>query len=399
VRCFECSVYIFVHTIPKTTYRQKKMSRPAPYSSALSKQFDIRLVRSENVGLQLSESLVVQKIDRVSFDEAVLPPFNSLLKLGDELVAINGIEKNLTIRSVQTMIKETKPPIWLRFKAFDDETRSIKTIEEFEFDVIFTDMIEAPGIYFTDDFIVKKSNVRGVEVGDLLVAVNGKAISYRSTVSEVNRIVRGLGKALECQLTYCSIVNSQYGIRYTLRSLRFRPPFLEYRPSVHIYRTIEEDDVKSKQRRLYFYTSNDSLATSAPAFSVPFKYAEFGHRVVPCGLYRVVLASFDDDRACGALTIESSRAADGEYMLFAKRGTCRYVDKVRNMQTAGAATAVVVNSYTTIHTMQASEKDEGYDIRIPALMVGLYFRDDAEHSEGELLWSLLSKNSFWVSVC
>ena len=90
----------------------------------------------------MSESLDVVQIERVSFDEAVLPPFNSLLKLGDRLVAINGIDKNLTVRSVQTMIKEARPPIWLRFKAFDDETRSIKTIEEFEFDVTFTDMIE-----------------------------------------------------------------------------------------------------------------------------------------------------------------------------------------------------------------------------------------------------------------
>ena len=54
--------------------------------------------------------------------------------------------------------------------------------EEFEFDVTFTDMIEAPGIYFTDDFIVKKSNVRGVEVGDLLVvALNDLRLTPRRT--------------------------------------------------------------------------------------------------------------------------------------------------------------------------------------------------------------------------
>ena len=361
-------------------------------------------MRSENVGLQLSESLDVVQIERVSFDEAVLPPFNSLLKLGDRLVAINGIDKNLTVRSVQTMIKEARPPIWLRFKAFDDETRSIKTIEEFEFDVTFTDMIEAPGIYFTDDFIVKKSNVRGVEVGDLLVAINGKMISYRSTVSEVDRVVRGLGKALACHLTYCTIVHDPNSDRYTLRSLRFRPPFLEYRPIVHIYRTIDavkdEDEEEStvlarKRRRLYFYTSKDTVDVAAPAFSVPFEYAEFGHRVMPCGLYHVKLVSDDDERACGPVSVDDS---PDDYFLFAKRGTCRYVDKIRNMQTAGAAASIVVNSYATVHAMPSGEDDEGYDIRIPAVMVGMYFRGDAEQNEGEL-WQFLRENTFWVSAC
>ena len=146
---------------------------------------------------------------------------------------------------------------------------------------------------------------------------------------------------------------------------------------------------------MYFYTSKDTVDVAAPAFSVPFEYAEFGHRVMPCGLYHVKLVSDDDERACGAVSVDDS---PDDYFLFAKRGTCRYVDKIRNMQTAGAAASIVVNSFATVHAMPSGEDDEGYDIRIPAVMVGMYFRGDAEQNEGEL-WQFLRENTFWVSAC
>lgn len=371
--------------------------------------FDVRLIRTSNVGLQLSESLRVQKIDLRLFRTATLSPFVSLLRIGDTLVGIDG-NTNLTITNIQRMIQAATPPIWLRFKAYDGRERKIKTIEDFEFNVTFVDLAVAPELELNKDNVVLATNIPGVEKGDALVSLNEKPVRGRSTY-EINHIVRSLGKILACKLSYCGVIDDPNGEK--LRQMRFRPRFLEYRPPIRIYRRIDSQDaIDGTDRRLKFYTSPNDHDGGA-LFAVPYEHAEFGRQALPCGIYRAATPSTPE--ACGALHVDAhSHREDGNrsmtteandedanrgFVLFAMRGGCRYVDKVRNMQAASASVAVVINTYASVHAMPSGEENnDAYDVKIPAVMVGRYYQGDAHMREGSL-WDMLSERDLYVSAC
>lgn len=100
--------------------------------------------------------------------------------------------------------------------------------------------------------------------------------------------------------------------------------------------------------------------------------ADFGARLTVAGVTGTVVQAVDPSDSAGTLTTDgcsaltNAGAVSGKIALI-DRGTCQFVDKVKNAQNAGAVGVIIANNVTTPPVNQMSGSDAS--ISIPAVMI------------------------------
>jgi hypothetical protein len=80
----------------------------------------------------------------------------------------------------------------------------------------------------------------------------------------------------------------------------------------------------------------------------------------------------DNSYACNEFPqTEITRIEEQTPFMIAKRGQCSFVQKIRNMENAGAAAGIIVDDHAEdISTVLMSDDGTGGGIRIPSMLVG-----------------------------
>ena len=80
-----------------------------------------------------------------------------------------------------------------------------------------------------------------------------------------------------------------------------------------------------------------------------------------------------DSTVCDEIDTELDRREDISPFFLARRGSCSFVQKVRNMENIGAAVAIIIdNRYEMTDEIIMSDDGTGGGIRIPSMLIGEY---------------------------
>lgn len=118
--------------------------------------------------------------------------------------------------------------------------------------------------------------------------------------------------------------------------------------------------------------SPSSLASQFKDGKIKANYANFGF--IPYG--QTIMGKIhydpDDPNACKEFPDEIfNRTEDVSPFFLANRGTCSFVQKVRNMENIGVAVAIIIdNRPEMIDEILMSDDGTGGGIRIPSMLIG-----------------------------
>jgi len=118
--------------------------------------------------------------------------------------------------------------------------------------------------------------------------------------------------------------------------------------------------------------SPSSLASQFKDGKIKANYANFGF--IPYG--QTIMGKIhydpDDPNACKEFPDEIfNRTEDVSPFFLANRGTCSFVQKVRNMENAGVAVSIIIdNRNELVDEILMSDDGTGGGIRIPSMLIG-----------------------------
>jgi len=122
--------------------------------------------------------------------------------------------------------------------------------------------------------------------------------------------------------------------------------------------------------------SPESLATQFKNSTIRANYANFGYFPFGQSLMGHLHYNATDSEVCDELDGELDRREDISPFFLARRGSCSFVQKVRNMENIGAAVAIIVdNRYEMTDEIIMSDDGTGGGIRIPSMLIGEYDGD------------------------
>jgi len=121
--------------------------------------------------------------------------------------------------------------------------------------------------------------------------------------------------------------------------------------------------VTEAEKSAHTLTEGGHLTLSGEERKIEFLTAKFGGPV-PANSYKLILAS--PTNACTEL--DNAQSADNSVVIM-DRGGCTFLDKVVNVQKAGGAVALMVNSQPTLLRMDALKRYEAYNVTTTTLMI------------------------------
>jgi hypothetical protein len=108
--------------------------------------------------------------------------------------------------------------------------------------------------------------------------------------------------------------------------------------------------------------------------TIAASYANFGY--IPYGqtIMGKIHHDIKNEKGCDEYSLEDrtelARSADISPFYLAKRGTCSFVQKVRNMENIGVAVGIIIDDKAeTIEKVVLSDDGTGGGIRIPSMLI------------------------------
>ena len=150
---------------------------------------------------------------------------------------------------------------------------------------------------------------------------------------------------------------SKYSVpNHSPKNLKVKPHFIRFTPP-------------------FIPLSNPSYNIIYIDSTIRANYGNFGYFPFGQSLMGHLHYNATDSQVCDEVE-EIDRREDISPFFLAKRGSCSFVQKVRNMENSGAAVAIIVdNRYEMTDDIIMSDDGTGGGIRIPSMLIGEYDGD------------------------
>ena len=121
-------------------------------------------------------------------------------------------------------------------------------------------------------------------------------------------------------------------------------------------------------------------------------YGNFGHIPYGQSLIGNVYYDLDNPDGCDPFSLRQHNKESEDFVdrlttpiVFVERGNCSFVDKVRNVESAGGSLAVIIDNYNEdINNVILSDDGTGMGIRIPSMIIG--------KTDGEIIMDYVKEN-------